>query len=119
MPTLSLASETHSLLVLRQEWKQAAEGLLLWMKEKWSRVADEHSQACSSIPQKLKWHKITKSELLASHRYLEDLQQVRMLDRCEVLLSSDSQHILPCPFLWSTSLKEGSPLLPALSWVSP
>ncbi|GAB1286757.1 Spectrin beta, non-erythrocytic 5 [Apodemus speciosus] len=58
-----------------QEWKQAAEGLLLWMEEKWSRVADEHSQACSSILQKLKWHKITKSELLASRRYLEDLQQ--------------------------------------------
>lgn len=119
MPTLTLASETHSLLALRQEWKQAAEGLLLWMEEKWSRVAGDHSQACSSLLQKLRWHKTTQRELLASRGFLEDLQQVRMLGRCEALLASDPQHILPCPVLWSTSLKEGSPLPPALSRVSP
>lgn len=57
-----------------------------WMEEKWPRVADERSQACSNILQKLKWHKIVKSELLSSHRYVEDLQQVRMLDsRCMAL----------------------------------
>lgn len=53
---------------------------MLWMEEKCSRLADERSQACSNILQKLKWHEIIKSELLASHRYMEDLQQVRMLD---------------------------------------
>ncbi|XP_028622676.1 spectrin beta chain, non-erythrocytic 5 [Grammomys surdaster] len=58
-----------------QEWKQAADGLMQWMEEKWPRVADERSQACSNILQKLKWHKIIKSELLASYRYMEDLQQ--------------------------------------------
>ncbi|XP_076785650.1 spectrin beta chain, non-erythrocytic 5 isoform X3 [Arvicanthis niloticus] len=58
-----------------QEWKQAAEGLMLWIEEKCSRLADERSQACSNILQKLKWHEIIKSELLASHRYMEDLQQ--------------------------------------------
>lgn len=75
---------------------------MLWMEEKWPRVADERSQAGSNILQKLKWRKITKSELLASRRYMEELQQVRMLDRGKALLSSDSQHILPCLFLWST-----------------
>ncbi|XP_038962424.1 spectrin beta chain, non-erythrocytic 5 isoform X3 [Rattus norvegicus] len=55
-----------------QEWKQAAEGLMLWMEEKWPRVADEGPQTGSNI---LQWHKITKSELLASHKYMEDLQQ--------------------------------------------
>lgn len=84
---------------------------MLWMEEKWPRVADERSQAGSNILQKLKWHKITKSELLASHRYMEDLQQVRMLD--------DSQHILLCLFLWSIVTKGQSPLPPALSWLSP
>ncbi|XP_029391606.1 LOW QUALITY PROTEIN: spectrin beta chain, non-erythrocytic 5 [Mus pahari] len=58
-----------------QEWKQAAEGLMLWMEEKWPRVADECSQAGSNILQKLKWHKITKSELLTSQRYMQELQQ--------------------------------------------
>lgn len=86
MPTLPLGSETHSLLVLGQEWKQAAEGLMLWMEEKWSRVAEDSSQARSNILQKLKWHRITKRELLASQRYMEDLQQVRMLEsKCMAL----------------------------------
>lgn len=75
MPALTLGSELYSLLVLGQEWKQAAEGLMLWMEEKWPRVADEGPQTGSNT---LQWHKITKSELLASHRYMEDLQQVRM-----------------------------------------
>nr|XP_048315627.1 spectrin beta chain, non-erythrocytic 5 [Myodes glareolus] len=57
------------------EWKQAVAELMLWMEEKWSMVADEPSQACSSIRQRLKWHEIAKSELLATRGYMDDLQQ--------------------------------------------
>ncbi|CAO2579266.1 Spectrin beta chain, non-erythrocytic 5, partial [Lemmus lemmus] len=57
------------------EWKQAVAELMLWMEEKWPMVADEPSQVCSSIRQKLKWHKIAKSELFATRGYMEDLQQ--------------------------------------------
>ncbi|ERE70802.1 spectrin beta chain, brain 4-like protein [Cricetulus griseus] len=58
-----------------QEWKQAVAELMVCMQEKWPTVAGEPSQACCNILQKLKWHKITKSELLATHGYMEDLQQ--------------------------------------------
>lgn len=85
MPPLTLGPETHCLLVLGQEWKQTVAQLMLWMQEKWSMVADEPSQACCNVLQKLKWHKITKRELLATRGYMEDLRQVRMLDP----LSSD------------------------------
>lgn len=92
---LTLGPETHCLLILRQEWKQAVAELMVCMQEKWPTVAGEPSQACCNILQKLKWHKITKSELLATHGYMEDLQQVRRLDRrCRAPLSSDSQHAL-------------------------
>lgn len=99
MPLLTLGSVTHSLLVLGQEWKQAVAELMLWMEEKWPRVAGEPSQPHSDILQKLKWRKITESELLASHGSVEDLQQVRMLARrCRALLSSDPKHICPACF---------------------
>ncbi|XP_040602017.1 LOW QUALITY PROTEIN: spectrin beta chain, non-erythrocytic 5 [Mesocricetus auratus] len=58
-----------------QEWKQTVAQLMLWMQEKWSMVADEPSQACCNVLQKLKWHKITKRELLATRGYMEDLRQ--------------------------------------------
>ncbi|KAL1785833.1 spectrin beta chain, non-erythrocytic 5 [Sigmodon hispidus] len=58
-----------------QEWKQTVAELVLWMEEKWPTVADEPFQACSEILQTLKWHKITKSEILASRGYMEDIQQ--------------------------------------------
>lgn len=100
MPPLTLGPETLCPLVLRQEWKQAVAELMLWMEEKWPMVADEPSEACSSIRQKLKWHERAKSELLATRGYMEDLQQVRILDsRCRALLSSDSQHTLLFLFL--------------------
>ncbi|KAM7327506.1 hypothetical protein ACRRTK_013873 [Alexandromys fortis] len=57
------------------EWKQAVAELMLWMEEKWPMVADEPSQACSSVRQKLKWQEIAERELLASRGYMEDLQQ--------------------------------------------
>ena len=73
---------------------------MLWMEEKWPMVADEPSKACNSIRQKLKRHERAKSELLATRGYMEDLQQVRILDsRCPALLSSDSQHTLLFLFL--------------------
>ncbi|XP_060228154.1 spectrin beta chain, non-erythrocytic 5 [Meriones unguiculatus] len=58
-----------------QEWKQAVAELMLWMEEKWPRVADEPSQTHSDILQKLKWHKRTENELLATRGYMEDLRQ--------------------------------------------
>ncbi|XP_036040911.1 spectrin beta chain, non-erythrocytic 5 [Onychomys torridus] len=58
-----------------QEWKQAVAELMLWMQEKWPTVADEPSQAYSNILEKLKRLEMTKSELLATHGYMQDLQQ--------------------------------------------
>lgn len=116
MSALTLGSEPHSLLVLGQEWKQAAEGLMLWMEEKWPRVADERSQAGSNILQDTKWHEITKSELLASHRYMEDLQQVRVPMAGIGPSCSDSSTYFPACFYGAQSLKVLS--ASCASWVS-
>lgn len=81
VPSLPLDPETHHLLVLGQEWKQAVAELMLWMQGKWATVAGEPSQACSNILKKPKWLEMTKRELLATRGYMQDLQQVRMLER--------------------------------------
>lgn len=96
MPPLTLGPETLCPLVLQQEWKQAVAELMLWMEEKWPMVADEPSQACSSIRQKLKWQEIAERELLATRGYMEDLQQVRILDsRCRALFRFPAYTALP------------------------
>ncbi|KAM9646114.1 spectrin beta chain, non-erythrocytic 5 [Trichechus inunguis] len=59
-----------------QEWRQDVAELTLWIKEKELIAADEPSREPRSILRKLRWHEAAERELLATHRRVEDLQQV-------------------------------------------
>ncbi|KAM9202881.1 spectrin beta chain, non-erythrocytic 5 [Dugong dugon] len=59
-----------------QEWRQDVAELTLLMKEKELIAADEPSQEPRNILRKLRWHEAAERELLATHRRVEDLQQV-------------------------------------------
>ncbi|XP_023568382.1 spectrin beta chain, non-erythrocytic 5 [Octodon degus] len=58
-----------------QEWKQDVAEFMLWMEQKWAAVADEPSQVPGNVLQKLRWHRVVESELLASHGHVQGLQQ--------------------------------------------
>ncbi|XP_006831957.1 PREDICTED: spectrin beta chain, non-erythrocytic 5 [Chrysochloris asiatica] len=59
-----------------QEWKQDVAELMLWMEKKKLIVADEAPGESRNILRKLRWHKAVESELLATHRHVENVEQV-------------------------------------------
>ncbi|KAL4696038.1 hypothetical protein H8957_001690 [Semnopithecus entellus] len=59
-----------------QEWKRDVAELMQWMEDKGLMVAHEPSRACRNILQTLKRHEAAESELLATRRHVEALQQV-------------------------------------------
>nr|XP_055236019.1 spectrin beta chain, non-erythrocytic 5-like isoform X2 [Gorilla gorilla gorilla] len=59
-----------------QEWKQDVAELMQWMEEKGLMAAHEPSGARRNILQTLKRHEAAESELLATRRHVEALQQV-------------------------------------------
>ncbi|KAM6202501.1 spectrin beta chain, non-erythrocytic 5 [Rhynchocyon petersi] len=59
-----------------QEWKQDVAELMLWMEEKDLIAAHNVFHGPRTIPRKLRWHEAAESELLVTHRHMEDLLQV-------------------------------------------